>query len=240
LSSKIALLIDAENISYKVFPQLVEEIPHHGEVVLWAVYGDWDNPGLQKWHEIAKENDFIIRHQANKTNNASDMKLTMDAIEVVIRRSKIDIFCIVANDAHYVPLCDRLHEENKRVVVVGCKENAAKELIRSCTLFIPVECGSASQPKQAPIQSQVSIPVKEPSPKTNNQPKVRKLLKKAFAEAPQDNGWVKLSALGAAQPDFKANNYYGHANLSQLLQSVPDFVKMRTNSNVQFARLKKR
>jgi Ca2+-binding EF-hand superfamily protein len=253
LLSKIAILIDAENISYRVLPQIFEEIPRHGEVVLCAVFGDWDSPALQKWHEIAEENEFIIRHQKNnpQINNAADTKLIMDAMDVLHYRRQINTFCLVTNDADYVPLCDKVvQEEKKRVIVVGCRHNAAEALIRSCTLFIPVECRSASQPKQAPIQSHVSIPVEEPSmiqnqqpsPKTNNQPKVRKLLKKAFAKVEQDtNGWVSLSALGAALHQVNADfqtDHYGHTNLSQLVQSIPDFVEFQADGNNNSARLK--
>jgi uncharacterized protein (TIGR00288 family) len=136
LSSKIALLIDSENISYKDLPRILEEVPRHGELVLRAVYGDWQRPHLQKWHEIAEQNDFKIRHQANdsKTKNSSDMKLIMDAMEVLYRTS-VDIFCLVTNDADYVPLCDKLHEARKSVIGMGY-QHAAEGFIRACDKFI--------------------------------------------------------------------------------------------------------
>jgi hypothetical protein len=75
LSFKIALLIDAENISYKDLPRIIETVGRHDRIVLRAVYGDWYKEDLYKWYEVAKANNFNIRHQTStsKTKNSSDV-----------------------------------------------------------------------------------------------------------------------------------------------------------------------
>ena len=65
MAPKIALLIDAENISHKYLPRILEEIAPHGQIVLRAAYADWQIPALLKWHDIAVANNFKIRHQSN-------------------------------------------------------------------------------------------------------------------------------------------------------------------------------
>lgn len=244
MSFKIALLIDAENISYKDLPHIIKAVRRHGQVVLQAVYGDWEKPNLQKWYEVAKKNDFKIRHQtsASQTKNSTDMKLIMDAMEVLYRTS-LEVFCLVTNDADYVPLCDKIHESQKYVIGIGHK-HAADAFIRACDqfIFIPQEKTSL----QFPVTTSTEVPSNSskqaPSKKPTQQPKIRKLLSKAFAKAPQDKqGWVGLSPLGMAlsqvQTGFNTDDY-GYATLSKLLQSMPDFIEIRGEGNAISARLK--
>ena len=235
MSSKIAILIDAENISYRVLPHILKEIPRFGQVFLQAVYGNWQSPSLQKWHEIAEKNNFRIRHQTNaaQTKNSSDMKLIMDAMEVLYR-TPVDVFCLVTNDADYVPLCDKVHEAKKRVIGVGCK-HASEAFIRACDQFIFIECGTVPVSVEAPI----SLPKQPPTLKSTNHPNLRKLLSKAFAKAPQTaNSWITLSTLGTAlhqvQAEFQTSDY-GHVNLTALLQSMPDFVAFQDNGSIKTA-----
>jgi len=158
----------------------------------------------------------------------------MDAMEVLYRTS-IDIFCLVTNDADYVPLCDKIHESKKHVIGVGYQLNASEAFIRACDKFIFVGRGEAPIHSFIPAEIKAPIPLpKQPIPPPSiNPPDIRKLLAKAFDKATQDaHRWVILTALGQAlskiQPGFKTNSY-GHANLSKLLQSMPDFVELQAN-----------
>ena len=244
MPSKIAILIDAENISYKDLQQILEEIPRHGEVVLRAVYGDWQRPALQKWHDIAAENNFKIRYQNStfRTKNSSDIKLMMDAMEVLLR-TPVEIFCLVTNDADYAPLCNKIHEHKKTVIGVGY-QHASEIFVRACDQFIFIE--REESPTQPVVPSSTKAPNSSPkkplTPKSTDPLVVQKLLSKAFARAPQDaHKWVSLSALGSAllqvQAGFQTKSH-GHANLSKLLQSMPDFVDLQTQDGVILARLK--
>jgi uncharacterized protein (TIGR00288 family) len=254
LLPKIALLIDAENISYKDLPRILEEVRGQGQIVLRAAYGEWQNPHLQKWQEIAEANGFKIRRQTSSLKkNSSDLKLIMDAMEVLYRTS-INIFCLVSNDADYVPLCDKIHESKKRVIGVGY-QRAAETFIRSCDRFIFI--GRGEIPVQSIIPVDVEVPVGPPKPviapqpspvpqqppKSASLPDARKLLLQAFATVGRNNdGWVLVSALGAALQQIKAgfkSNNYGHSRLSKLLESMPDFVEMRGKGGSLSARLKK-
>jgi uncharacterized protein (TIGR00288 family) len=242
LSRKIALLIDAENISYKDLPRVLEEVALHGQLVLRAIYGDWQSSNLQKWHEVAEQNNFKIRHHTNgtKTKNSADIKLIMDAIEVLYR-TPIDVFCLVTNDADYVLLCDKIHEAKKLVIGIGYQQ-AAEAFIRACDKFIFIGRG------EVPPQSLIPVAVEPPPaplpstpPESTNSLVVWQLLLDAFAKAPQDaNGWVVLSSLSDAlrqlQPTF---DNYGYKSLLQLLQSMPDFIELHTLGNYTTARLKK-
>jgi uncharacterized LabA/DUF88 family protein len=247
LSPRIALLIDAENVSHSNLPRILAVTAPRGELAIKAVYADWNNPTMQKWRELATDNKFKIRHQrsAVKAKNASDMRLIMDAIEI-LHYVRPDIFCLVSNDADYVPLCDKLHEAGKYVIGLGYN-HAAEALIRACDEFIFVaRSHTASLPRILPLKpiavKQTSTLPKLPQP-PSKPPAIRKLLADAFAKASQDaNRWVTLSALGTTLLQIKANfkpNAYGHATLSKLLQGMPDFVELKANGLLKSARLKK-
>jgi uncharacterized protein (TIGR00288 family) len=253
---KIALLIDAENISYKDLPRILEEVRGQGQIALRAVYGDWQSSHLQKWEDIAEANNFKIRRQTSslKTKNSSDLKLIMDAMEVLYR-TPLDVFCIVSNDADYVPLCDKIHEAKKRIIGVGY-QHAAETFIRACDRFIFI--GRGEVPVQSIISITTEIPVilpqilvqtpksaspQSPTNKSTTLPDIRKLLSQVFIKAPQDvNQWVTVQVLWEQLCKLQAGfqtSHYGHETLNKLLQSMPDFVEIQRTGGVNSARLKK-
>lgn len=254
-SSKIALLIDAENISYKDLPRILEEVSRQGEIISKTVYGDWKHPSLQNWHKLALKNGFEISHQAqNGAKNTSDMRLIMGAIDTLYLKDA-EIFCLVTNDADYVPLCDRLHEAQKYVIGVGYL-NASEALIRACNSFIfirrddlaDVTPPALAKPAVSTKPVAVVAPTKpataaKPAAPTAKKPKdFKKLLAEAFVNAsPDTEGWVALSPLGEAlrkiQPDFSAK-LYGHATLTKLLQALPNDIELQKKGSVTSARLK--
>jgi uncharacterized protein (TIGR00288 family) len=256
LVPKIALLIDAENISHKDLPRILEEVRGQGQIVLRAAYGDWQSAHLQKWQEIAEANNFIIRRQTSSLKkNSSDLKLIMDAMEVLYTTS-INVFCLVSNDADYVPLCDKIHEAKKRVIGVGY-QHAAETFIRSCDRFIFIGRGEIPVQSLIPVEVEVPVspikpvagpqqpaPVNQPSTKKSTTlPDIRKLLLQAFDGTPQDaECWATLTSIGQTlsklRPGFKTNSY-GHSTLSKLAQSMPDFVELRGKSSSLWIRLKK-
>lgn len=224
---KIALLIDADNISHRILPQIIEQVSRQGQIALQVIYGDWGRQNLQRWHEIALENDFKIRHQTNarKSKNATDMKLIMDAMEI-LHFVPVDAFCLVTNDADYVPLCDKLRESKKYIIGVGYP-TASQGFIRSCDQFIFIRHESPAVVNEQPPA--ISDEAKE-------------VIVRAF-ELSSQNGdeWVDLSILGAllrkVQPSFKTK-HYGHGNLSKLLKSMPDVIELQANGSVKSARLR--
>lgn len=263
MTLKLALFIDAENVSYKELPSILEEILLYGHVVIRAAYGDWEGSNLQNWREVAEANQFSIRHQANaKIKNASDIKLIVEAMELLLLYpTEVDVFCLVSNDAHYVPLCDKIHEYKKSVIGIGYQQ-ASDAFIRACNKFIFI--GRGETPAQSLVPTSLEIaptPVEPPkstkvvaSPKPvaspqapvtvkpPNQAAIRKLLTEAMAKSqPDANGWVLLTTLGHVmgqiQPGFRTGNYYGHAKLTKFLESMPDFIQLTGSGSEAAARL---
>jgi uncharacterized LabA/DUF88 family protein len=241
LPDKIAVLIDAENISPKHLPALLEEIPRHGEVILKAVYGDWHQAHMQKWHQLAAANDFKIRHQPSG-KNATDIKLMLDAMDV-LRFIPVDIFCLVTNDADYVPLCHKLRESRKSIIGVGYPR-AADAFIRACDTFIFIgrePAPTAPPPPPIKLPKPPKQPAAPPKPKSIDLLPLRDVVSRAILGAKRDpNGWVNLSSLGTSllqvQKGFRVKQY-GLGNLAKMLQTMPDLVEVRTHNGTQSVRL---
>ena len=233
MSAKIALMIDAENISHKSLPRILNLLPIHGRISLHLIYGDWEQGSLKTWQGIAGQHQFTCRHQTNAKNvkNAADMQLIMDAMDILHHRKDIDIFCLVTNDADYVPLCNKIHEANKYIIGMGYRLNAADRLIRSCDQFAFI--GEGKQPAK-------KSPRKSSSQKSN----LRELVTEAITVAsPNGTDRVSLSTIGTTlrqiQPGFRSKNY-GHSKLINLLKSMPDLVEIQKKGGSHTARLKQK
>ena len=277
---KIALLIDAENVSYRDLPRFLKAAQSQGSIALAAVYGDWNKPNLQKWLELARAQNFKIRHQTSVPNvkNTSDMKLIMDAMEILYRTS-LRVFCLVTNDADYVALCEKIRRAGGHTIGLGYR-SASEALIRACDMFIFIQSTDVGNPlyiaadnsvhssahatkppaQATPALSQAALsepPPAEPEQKPNlivgngasavakpsqkSSADLPRLILNAFGKTSSDvHGWVSLSELGTAisqlSPGFNTSKY-GHANLSKLLQSLPNLVELRDKNNVRQARL---
>ena len=49
---KLAVLIDADNASYKSIEAIMEEVAKYGIASVKRVYGDWSSDTLKHWREV--------------------------------------------------------------------------------------------------------------------------------------------------------------------------------------------
>ena len=250
---KIALFIDADNISYKELPRILKEAESCGQIISKAIFGDWAQAHLQNWRKIAEQHDFLIKHQTNNPNtkNSTDMRLIMDAIEMLYL-TPVDCFCLVTNDADFIPLCDRLHEAQKLVIGIGY-DHASEKLIQSCDQFIFI---GERQPTSQAITESVADLAKEVAikPTLLNQSQkleLQNLLLKAIAKtSPDVDGWVDISSLRTAlrevQTDFEPINY-GYTRFKKLIdemlyfvdikESIPALARLKNNTTAKRSKL---
>mgnify|MGYP002800523583 FL=1 len=82
---KLALLIDAENISPKYIKTIFDELSKYGVVTTKRIYGDWTRPGGASWKEIIAENALlpVQLFQNTSSKNSSDSTLIIDAMDIL-------------------------------------------------------------------------------------------------------------------------------------------------------------
>src|SRR5690554_586815 len=112
MNSRVALLIDSENVSDIYIEDIMKEIPKYGKLVIARFYGDI-NKISKSWQDKAV--DFAIKpyHQYNTASgkNAADMDMALDALSIKYD-DKADIFFIVSSDSDFTPLAVRLKEQH--------------------------------------------------------------------------------------------------------------------------------
>jgi len=141
---RIALLMDFENIvlglpSSKKFDAkaIVDRVLDMGKVVIKKAYADWS-----RWekHKVALHElgfDLLeIPKRAMTGKNSADIRMVVDALEIVISKEHIDTFALVTGDSDFTPLVAKLRELDKRVIGLGVKSASSKLLIESCDEFV--------------------------------------------------------------------------------------------------------
>lgn len=133
--NKIALLIDAENISYKYVEPIMSEIAKYGKVVISRFYGDVLKVN-EKWNEKALDYAIKPMHQYNVASkkNSADMAMALDAMEIMYV-GRVDTFFIVSSDSDFTPLASKLREGGMKVIGIGSEAKVTKAFKSSCNEF---------------------------------------------------------------------------------------------------------
>jgi len=139
MDKKFAVLVDGDNICAKDYEPVIKEIRStYGEILIKQVYGDWTTPNMNKWKDILVNEPATPCQQFRSGKNATDIRIIMDAIEMMTHKVNINAFCIVSTDVDFYGLALRLRENGKYVLGVG-KENSKPIWQEACDKFIKIE-----------------------------------------------------------------------------------------------------
>ncbi|HIW55918.1 MAG TPA: NYN domain-containing protein [Firmicutes bacterium] len=220
---KLALLIDAENISPKYIKTIFDELSKYGVVTTKRIYGDWTRPGGASWKEIIAENALLPVQQFQNTasKNSSDSTLIIDAMDILYSKN-IDGFCIVSSDSDFTRLITRIREDGKIVYGMG-ERKSPKSLINACDKFIYLDVNQKKEPKGAK-----KSPAKSGGRHIDLLSEIGKEKIDALITAATDSeeDWVYLADVGNRMtklfPDFDQRNY-GFKKLSDFIKALDIF-----------------
>jgi uncharacterized protein (TIGR00288 family) len=219
-STRLAVLIDADNTSAKLIKEMFEELASFGTLTVKRAYGDWTNPHLNGWKDVLLGNAISPQQQFAYTygKNATDSALIIDAMDLLYS-GNVDGFAIVSSDSDFTPLATRLRESGKRVIGVG-QRKTPKAFVEACERFLFLEVLAA-------VEKEVPEEVKGDQPRP-----IQSVLTKALNKVDTDDeDWASLSALGnhlnRTDPSFDPRNY-GFGKLSDLVKSQP-FIETKTD-----------
>lgn len=82
---RLAVLIDAENVSPRIAGRLLEEIATLGEASVRRIYGDFSAEQLKGWAQILADHAIISQQNFALTvgKNGSDIALVIDAMDLL-------------------------------------------------------------------------------------------------------------------------------------------------------------
>lgn len=132
---KIAVLIDADNISDKYIKIILDETANNGVATYKRIYGDWTSPRLVSWKTVLLDNSIIPMQQYSYTygKNATDSAMIIDAMDILYSGT-VDGFCIVSSDSDFTRLVARLRESGMHVTGMG-ESKTPKPFISACNQF---------------------------------------------------------------------------------------------------------
>lgn len=136
---KLAVLIDADNSSYKEIPLILQEIAKYGIASVKRVYGDWSSENLSAWREVLLPHAItpIQQFAYTKGKDATDMMLIINAMDL-LHQGNLDGFCIVSSDSDFTPLASRIRESGLMVYGFG-KKKTPQAFINACDKFVYTE-----------------------------------------------------------------------------------------------------
>lgn len=135
--SKIAVFVDAENVPAVKMPGIMLSLSKNGDIIFQRAYADWSVEATKPWKTQLSEMPMLVAIQQFHHNQeeAVDKAIMMDAIEMAMKHTDIDIFALVASDNGYYSLALRLRELGKRVIGIGDKQKCNPIWIKSCNEF---------------------------------------------------------------------------------------------------------
>ena len=149
-AKKIALFIDADNISPKYGKQILDTLESRGEIFIRRIYGNWEKIPLHGWNDCVLNFSLRAVQQPDFATgkNATDMSLTIDAMDV-LHEGKAEIFALVSNDSDFTPLAIRLREGGMKVIGLG-NSNISAAFRAACHEFIDLDAAEEIQTLQPP------------------------------------------------------------------------------------------
>ncbi|NIU75397.1 MAG: NYN domain-containing protein, partial [Gammaproteobacteria bacterium] len=139
-SPNAALLIDFDNVTMGIRSDLTAQLKDllnsdiiRGKVAVQRAYADWRRYAqyIVPLSEASVDLIFAPAYGSSK-KNATDIRLAIDALELVFTRPEIGTYILLSGDSDFSSLVLKLKEYGKYVIGVGLRESASDLLVQNC------------------------------------------------------------------------------------------------------------
>jgi uncharacterized protein (TIGR00288 family) len=159
-----ALLIDFDNVTMGIRSDLTKELKNllnsdiiKGKVAVQRAYADWRRYP-QYIVPLAESSVDLIFAPAygSAKKNATDIRLAIDAVELVFTRPEIGTIILLSGDSDFSSLVLKLKEYGKYVIGVGIRESASDLLVQNCDEYYSYSAltGLTRAGEEAPVVSE--------------------------------------------------------------------------------------
>lgn len=241
---KLAILVDAENISHRYINLIIDEAARIGRVVNRRIYGDWSSQYLLQWRQTIQDYSFLPVQQFASVygKNASDSAMIIDAMDL-LHAGSLQGFIIVSSDSDFTRLAARLRESEKYVVGMG-EQKTPSAFINACDRYIYLDVlMKEREEKESPTLAKATHPYdtsaidrsettriqtnkddfQEGKGSGINREEIINTIHSIISDNPDEEGWMFLGSLGnqllRKYPDFDARNF-GFSKLSEFIESL--------------------
>ena len=134
------LLIDFDNVTLGIRSDLQTELKNllssdivKGKVAVQRAYADWRRYPQYVVPLTESSIDLIFATAyGSAKKNATDIRLAIDAMELVFTRPEIGTFILLSGDSDFSSLVIKLKEYGKYVIGVGIRESSSDLLVQNC------------------------------------------------------------------------------------------------------------
>ena len=222
-TSRLAVLIDADNAQAAIVDDLLAEVARYGTAHVKRAYGDWTGTSLKGWKDrlLAQSIQPIQQFAYTTGKNATDSAMVIDAMDLLYS-GRFDGFCLVSSDSDFTRLAARLRESGLTVYGFG-ERKTPKAFVAACDKFIYIE--NLRREAQAGPAESAAAP-RASAAQLKHDAALVSQLRDAVEAASDDDGWAALGYVGTLitkqQPDFDSRSY-GYAKLSDLMTATTLF-----------------
>jgi uncharacterized protein (TIGR00288 family) len=217
-STRIALLIDCDNVSASSIEGVLEELAKYGAVNVRHAHGNWKSSHLTGWSEKLLAHAIRPLQQFAYTTgkNATDSAMIIDAMDLLYSKT-VDAFALMTSDCDFTPLVMRILESGMPVYGFGEKKTPSA-FVQACSQFIFTEHLQTEDGGQAENSCAIS---KRSRNELRGDTELVRLLRTSVEQTSDDDGWAHLGKVGqyiANNSSFSPVNY-GYRKLSDLIRA---------------------
>lgn len=223
IESRVAVLLDCDNVPPEVVDHALLMAAQFGRVVLRRGYGNHSTLA-KRWQETLVRQAFTpcLQYQYAAGKNTADMALALDALEAMFDQ-RVDTFCLVTSDSDFAYLCRKLRERGATVCIVG-EAKTPEALRNACDQFFewrPCEQNPETEDQAPALKEQPQAKAEPLKPLPKRRPRFLVDAVALLADGSPD-GKVIVSALGnylkRTDPSFSPNAY-GHSGLLNMVKT---------------------
>ena len=236
MGDRIALLIDADNVSAKYIKPILDELSKYGNVTYKRIYGDWTRSNSASWKEELLQNSITPIQQFSYTHgkNATDSAMIIDAMDMLYT-SELEGFCLVSSDSDFTKLASRLRESGKLVIGMG-EDKTPSPFRKACDIFTVLELLLEDSTMEKDERSSGQQHEKEQKKGTApSKQQIEEVVVKIITENQNDDKETGLGEVGSRlvklYPDFDVRRY-GYSLLSKFLETLPKLKLIQEGTKV--------
>ena len=234
-AQRIALLIDADNVSADVIEQAIQRtLAEHGAIHVRRAYCNAETAVKQQ----ALFKRLLVRPMVNLSTgkNSTDIALAVDAIDLVIAE-RPHVVVLVSSDSDFAPLVIRLREKGCRVCGIGQLGKTGEETTAVYDEFIDIQHQGARAPAPKAADRAPRRARTRAAPPPPRAPAVPEDVLRILEVVPELRGGAKVELNQAAQL-LRAGKLLGKSASSlKLFQKHPNLFVLspeKRPSKVQF------
>jgi hypothetical protein len=151
---RIAILVDAENISADNWPAIARLFDGLGDATTLTCFANFTNPAHAGWLDVCRRRGgtaVMVLKTGGK--NGADIALTIAAMELLIAGAA-EMFVIASSDSDFAPLAHRITATGRIAVGIG-RDTANEDLRRAYTRYVVLP---AAVPAAKPAPQAATVP----------------------------------------------------------------------------------